>query len=1315
MLPNLRRFSPFLLVALAFSACDDEPDPTTVVIGLPTDLNPIAVSTPKNTPVEATVRVSSIDGRTLTYSVTSGPSNGTATLTEISSGVRVSYAPNAGFAGSDQVTFQVADGVSTVDGEVNITVTNLIPTVSGVSARRPAIGPFTVEVSGSDDDGDALTFEIVDAPANGSVSAFTPLATGPAAAQGGAVTTRAQVTYTPDDGFLGNETFTFRATDGNDPSQPATVSLTANRLPVGEITGGSPVVVRRNAATRISIAISDADADPVTPTVTGDPTNGTLGDIVPTMAGLDIFYTPTAGFAGADAFTLSFDDGYDVVAFVVDVTVVNEPPVAFNAQVTGFVGSDVAIDLSASDPDNDPLTFEVVAAPAEGTLGAVTSTGPESGRVVYSPGAAMAGPQTFTFRVTDGIDVSNEATVTIQLITEAPIATANNVITPEDTPIAITLTGIDQQGDALTFAIATAPLHGTLGAITPLGPFTALVTYTPNPNYSGADFFTFTVSDGTNTSAPGDIGVSVTPASDPPTVVGSPAESFTTHTNVPLEVAATAVVSPGVFVAGDLLSNFTDPDGDPLTISLESGTVTAGASVTLNPDGTFVYTPPVGRTTDDTFDYTVTDGETPVTRTVTVSFGPALWVVDDTFGGTSTGAFAAPFTTLGAASAAVAANDIVFVRRGNSGTTPLAGGFAFQSGVQLIGEAQGLTTGLGTTIAPSGGSRPVITNAGGAAVTLADGVTLDGFDISGPSGAGILASTVAGATISNVTITNSGGAGIDVSTSSGAFAVSSLTVANSGAGAGVVLTNNAGATIDFTGGGLDIDVTTGAGFSATGGGTVTVQGAGNSVLSTTGTAVDISNTTIGAAGVSLQRVDANGAPNGIVLNTTGAGAFSVSGTATTDGSGGTITATSADGVVLTSTGPVSLANMIIGDATATAGQAPDATNAVAGDGIAATDVTGLTLNNLLVSRTANHGIDGTRVTALTLTNSEFLNNGDGAGDDALHFGASGGPDGLFGTSLIANTVVDGFAEAGLEVHNATGSLALTVTGGSFANNQAGIAAGIGTDGIALVPVGSASITASVGGSASFASLLGAGVNGAPDGAATFDLTVTGASFNDTDAGTGAVAVQGAGTSSTRLAVTNNTILAAAGSAIYLVENGASSFDATVTGNTVGTLGLAASGAQSGNGASLIHAGTGTSRFLVDNNVFNSHDAGGVFSLNIETGVAADVDSHVQITNNTVAAPENAAPLGGIQVSTSGDHTLCTTVTGNTSAGGGGATGIEIQQAGASVFGIVGLTASGLAADAFLASVNTSTAAAAVAGTYTDAGGSCASPTGPSTP
>lgn len=1384
----IRRFPVVVLTAVLLASCGDDDGPSGPEIGLPESLAPVSVTTPKNTAIEATISVASIEGRNLSYTVLSGPSNGTVDLTELSTGVRVRYTPTTGFAGQDRVTYRVADGVSTVDGEVNITVTNAPPSAENVTVRRPATQPVTFEVSGTDPDGDALTFEVVDGPDGGSLSGFS--AAGPSAgpAAQSPATTTAQVTYTPDEGFLGDETFTYRATDGDDASAPATVTLTANRLPQVVVEDGLPVPVQRNQPTRIDLVLTDADNDDVTATLAAAPTHGTLGDLEPTQDGYDVLYTPDAGYAGDDAFTLLVDDGLDVVAFEVTITVVNRAPVAFNASQVGFVGADVVLTLTGADPDGDPLAFEIVTAPAVGTLGTPTATSATTGQVTYSPGAATEGVQTFTFRVTDGLSFSDPATFTIQLQSERPVAQEVNVTTTEDTSIDITLTGIDQQGDPLTFAVASGVSHGTLGAITNLGPFTAQVTYTPDPNYSGFDLFTFTVSDGTRTSTPATVGINVIPADDPPIVVASPVEAFTTHTNVPLQVAATRTLTPGVFVVGDLLSNFTDPDGDGLSISLEAGTVTAGASVTLAADGTFTYTPPIGRTVDDTFDYTVTDGTTPVTRTVTISFDTPIWFVDDTFGGTADGSAAAPFTSLGAAAGAAGPGDIVFVYTGNSGATPLGGGFAFQAGQQLVGEPSGLTTARGTIVAAAAGPRPTVTNAAGAGITLADGALLRGIDVTGTSGAGIFASGVTGATVDAVTVSGTTGPGIDLDAPAGAWSFTSVvitgaagaafdvdggsatittdaaitntagrsieisavtggsiahsgTISDTGAGLqvdnntggtftfsgtsktlntaanpGVTLLNNTGATVAFTGGGLDIDVTTAAGFSATGGGTVTVTGTGNSVLATTGTPVTITNTTIGGAGVTFERIDANGAASGIVLDATGAGAFTVTGVGTTDGSGGTITNTTGAGASFNQTAAVTLANVVLGDGTAVAGQAPDAVNAVGGSGIVATDVSGspgLTLTNVRVARTAGHGLDATRLTGLSISASEFLNVGDGPGDNALNFGASGGPDGLFGTATVTNTVLDGFVGSGVRLDNASGSVGLTVSGGTIGNNQTGIAAGVGQDGVAVVAAGTAAVRVAVTGNVAMAGLEGRAVFGSGVASSSLDLTVSNASINDANSTAGAVTVTADASSGVRAAVDNVTILAAGGSGVFFQETGAATLDGSVNNIVVGTSGSVNSGAETGNGITMVHGGTGISRFQASNNTLHSHQGAGIFSLNVETGAAADVDSHVIVTGNTVAAPEDAAALGGIQVLTDADHTLCTDITGNTSAGSAGATGIEVQQSNASTFGVVGLGA--MAIDAYLASVNTATAAS-IGGAYVDAGvGSCSAPTPPTSP
>ena len=94
----------------------------------------------------------------------------------------------------------------------------------------------------------------------------------------------------------------------------------------------------------------------------------------------------------------------------------------------------------------------------------------------------------------------------------APVASDVSVTTPEDTAAAVTLDGTDPDGDALTYTVTSSPAHGTLSGTAPN------LTYTPAGDYSGPDSFTYTVSDGTLTSAPATVSITVTPVNDAPTV-----------------------------------------------------------------------------------------------------------------------------------------------------------------------------------------------------------------------------------------------------------------------------------------------------------------------------------------------------------------------------------------------------------------------------------------------------------------------------------------------------------------------------------------------------------------------------------------------------------------------------------------------------------------------------------------------------------------------------------------------------------------------------------------------------------------------------
>jgi hypothetical protein len=165
-----------------------------------------------------------------------------------------------------------------------------------------------------------------------------------------------------------------------------------------------------------------------------------------------------------------------------------------------------------------------------------------------------------------------------------PVAQNQSVTTAEDTAKAITLSATDVDGDALTYAVASGPSHGSLGGTAPN------LTYTPAANYNGPDALTFSVSDGTATSAPATVTITVTPVNDAPVAVND---------TYVLTLPSLIVPAPGV------LGNDRDVDGNSLTAVVLSGP-SKGALV-LNANGSFTYTP--GATIgSDSFTYRTSDG-----------------------------------------------------------------------------------------------------------------------------------------------------------------------------------------------------------------------------------------------------------------------------------------------------------------------------------------------------------------------------------------------------------------------------------------------------------------------------------------------------------------------------------------------------------------------------------------------------------------------------------------------------------------------------------------------------------------------------------
>ncbi|WP_160500710.1 Ig-like domain-containing protein, partial [Paenibacillus dendrobii] len=171
--------------------------------------------------------------------------------------------------------------------------------------------------------------------------------------------------------------------------------------------------------------------------------------------------------------------------------------------------------LLAHDDDADPLTYSIVSPPM---YGAVTITNALTGAFTYTPNPNMYGSDWFTFKVNDGWEDSPPATVTVQVsgVNDAPMAVSGSLSVQANGSNNGVLQATDVENDPLTYRIASVPTKG-VAVITNAA--TGAYTYTPNPNATGSDSFTFVANDGSLDSNVATINVTITEAVDPPPVI----------------------------------------------------------------------------------------------------------------------------------------------------------------------------------------------------------------------------------------------------------------------------------------------------------------------------------------------------------------------------------------------------------------------------------------------------------------------------------------------------------------------------------------------------------------------------------------------------------------------------------------------------------------------------------------------------------------------------------------------------------------------------------------------------------------------------
>jgi len=292
-----------------------------------------------------------------------------------------------------------------------------------------------------------------------------------------------------------------------------------------------------------------------------------------------------------------FCPGSNTVSFKI-ICSSNQPPVAVNDTASTPEDTPVIINVTANDydPDGtiDPTTVTTVDDPSNGNI----SVNPTTGEVTYTPDLNFNGGDTFTYTVKDNDGVtSNVATVTITVtgVNDDPVANDDDYNTDEDTTLNVAAPGVlqndtDDDGPAALIAELEADVsHGTLTLNTD-GSF----VYTPDSDWNGDDIFTYKAYDGEDYSNIATVIITVDPVNEVPVVND---DFYNTDEDVTLNV-----VAPGV------LGNDSDVDG-PAALIAELETDVSHGTLTLNTDGSFVYTQDTDWNGDDIFTYKAYDGE----------------------------------------------------------------------------------------------------------------------------------------------------------------------------------------------------------------------------------------------------------------------------------------------------------------------------------------------------------------------------------------------------------------------------------------------------------------------------------------------------------------------------------------------------------------------------------------------------------------------------------------------------------------------------------------------------------------------------------
>ncbi|MEM8514010.1 VCBS repeat-containing protein, partial [Massilia sp. MP_M2] len=527
-----------------------------------------------------------VDGDTLTYSVIGlppglslDPVTGQITGTPTTPGnYNVTLSAADGNGGNASTTFTWTVAATPNNGPTTV---GTLPTETANDAQSLSIATANVF---SDADGDTLAFSASGLPTGLTIDAATGVITGTLASSASSAAPG------------GVYTITVSASDGRGGLASQAFTLTvANVAPIAaadSVSGSEDGVITGN------VLANDSDADGDALTVDTVPVQGPQHGVLVLNADGSFTYTPDANYNGSDSFTYRVTDADGAVSSAnvsLTITAVNDAPSAAQvAERNSTAGASVTFDGAAAfaDVDGDTLAYSSTGLPPGLSLDPVTGqitgtpTTPGNYSVTLSAADGNGGNASTSFPWTVAAAANNGPTTVGTLSTE----TANDAQS-----VSITTAGVfsDADGDTLAFSASGLPAGLTIDAATGV--------------------ITGTLVSGASSAAPGGVYTITVSASDGRGGLASQAFTLTVANVAPIAAADSVSGSEDGVIAGNVLANDSDPDGDALTVDTVPVQGPEHGVLVLNADGSFSYTPNPNYNGSDSFTYRVTDADGAVT------------------------------------------------------------------------------------------------------------------------------------------------------------------------------------------------------------------------------------------------------------------------------------------------------------------------------------------------------------------------------------------------------------------------------------------------------------------------------------------------------------------------------------------------------------------------------------------------------------------------------------------------------------------------------------------------------------------------------